>query len=171
MDNIDQVLVKEYSTLKLIKNNGEYQIIDNINKEHIPFKIIDIRDGIVLLSVGEGEKCRYGYCSETGKWIMTPRYIDARPFSEGRAAVYIGYGRKPLWGYIDENGDPVIGAIFTNASDFVGGYAHVTINGIDTSIDKFGTYDDPFLNLLESAKNRNFLYHPTPRKLSDECEM
>ena len=67
----------------------------------------------------------YGYQTVTGKMIITPRFYDAKAFSEGLGAVYDGN----RWGYINEWGEYEIKPIF-------GGYAgddevivHPFVNG------------------------------------------
>jgi len=64
-----------------------------------------------------------GYIDIHGDWVIEPKYRQARPFSEGFAAV-----RDPVegkWGYIDTNGEYVISPRFYAAEDFYEGTAVV----------------------------------------------
>lgn len=47
----------------------------------------------------------YGFADQTGREVIPPKFLDARPFSEGRAAVKL-FGDK--WGYIDNKGEIAI---------------------------------------------------------------
>jgi len=51
---------------------------------------------------------KWGYVTRDGEWAIEPRWIQAEPFSEGRAAVDGGMERGGLWGIIDRNGDYVL---------------------------------------------------------------
>lgn len=167
MNQLDYILEKEYSTLKLTKEGEKYQVIDGKTNNPVPFKILDKTEDVVLICVGEGESCRYGFCNEQGGWLITPRYNEAKHFSEGLAAVSMGYGRTPKWGYIDKKGELVISAKLQYAGDFRGGKAQVMMLDEMTKIDKQGIFDDYLLNLLESD---NYSHCPTPRMLSDEYD-
>ena len=52
--------------------------------------------------------------SYTGRWISTPDYKFARPFSEGLAVVCDNDGN---FGMIDLNGDTVVPCVFTNLTN------------------------------------------------------
>jgi hypothetical protein len=51
---------------------------------------------------------RWGYVNLDGEWAIEPRWIQAQPFSEGRAAVDGGAERGGLWGIIDRQGNYVL---------------------------------------------------------------
>ena len=51
---------------------------------------------------------RWGYVTRDGEWAIEPRWIQAEPFSEGRAAVDGGVEHGGLWGVIDRDGNYVL---------------------------------------------------------------
>jgi hypothetical protein len=50
--------------------------------------------------VGDFPTGRWGYIDPKGRYVIAPQYRDARPFSEGMAAVRIGDEKTAQWGYI-----------------------------------------------------------------------
>lgn len=86
----------------------------------------------------------YGYVDNTGRNVIQPRFIAARGFSDGLAAVMEG----EKWGYIDRSGSFVIPPQYVKVGDFVDGVAPVMIGGKWGYIDKTGsvciaaTFDD-----------------------------
>jgi hypothetical protein len=69
-----------------------------------------------LIPYRKGDK--WGYANPDGEIIITPKYADARWFSEEMAAVKIG----SKWGYINKVGKLVIPARFTVAKSFRKGF-------------------------------------------------
>lgn len=67
---------------------------------------------------------KFGFKDETGKTIISPKYVSAETFSEGLAAVSTG---NENYGYIDLNGTEVIPLIYHNSQDFKNGFALVTM--------------------------------------------
>lgn len=61
---------------------------------------------------------KWGYANPNGEIIITPKYADARWFSEELAAVKVG----AKWGYINKVGQLVIPAKFTIAKSFRKGF-------------------------------------------------
>lgn len=53
---------------------------------------------------------KWGYIDKTGKWIIKPRFEEAKPFKDGLALV--NYGDKSGWGFINEKGESVINFSF-----------------------------------------------------------
>lgn len=51
---------------------------------------------------------RWGYVTRDGEWAIEPRWVQAEPFSEGRAAVDGGAEHGGLWGVIDRDGNYVL---------------------------------------------------------------
>jgi hypothetical protein len=67
----------------------------------------------------------YGYVDQGGNLVIPLRYLDARPFQEGLAAVRTAEG----WGFIDRNGEWIIPPRFGDAGSFAGGRAAVQEQG------------------------------------------
>lgn len=89
---------------------------------------------------------RYGYADVLGNRIA-PKYVDAREFSEGLAAVAVdtytggGNGKQRYnrqWGFIDSIGLYVVKPQYSSADSFKDGKAKVTRNGRQFYIDKTG---------------------------------
>jgi WG containing repeat len=85
---------------------------------------------------------KYGYLDTTGKFQIPPQFTNARPFSEGLAAVKVGDGTEGLWGYIDRTGKFAIRPQFTDslsgAGEFHEGLAPVSIRDPSTPPDSIG---------------------------------
>ena len=76
-----------------------------------------------VAAVQEGTSGKYGFIDSSGKYVIQPLFEDARPFSEGLAAVRL----NKRWGYIDKSGEMKIPNTFpVFADDFVGGLAAVS---------------------------------------------
>lgn len=75
------------------------------------------QEGFALVRQNKDQS--FYFLDKTGKRLTTPAIEDARPFSEGLAAVRIG-GK---WGYIDKAGKVVIEPQFIEAGDFREGLA------------------------------------------------
>lgn len=74
---------------------------------------------------------RWGLQDKDGKVILPATYDDARPFSEGLAAVNRGAAISGVpsggeWGYVDETGELVIPVTYKEAGSFSEGVAHVS---------------------------------------------
>lgn len=78
-------------------------------------------EGLALLKA-EDYATKYGYCDIAGNTIIKPKFLKARLFHEGLAAVSNG----SRWGYIDKNGKLVIPYRFFLARDFHEGVAAVS---------------------------------------------
>ncbi|HEX8845611.1 MAG TPA: WG repeat-containing protein [Pyrinomonadaceae bacterium] len=74
----------------------------------------DFSEGLVPIAkrrFGFGWWLKYGFMDRTGKFVIKPRFDDARPFKNGVASVAKGCGPRQLneasackWFYIDRNG-------------------------------------------------------------------
>ncbi len=71
-----------------------------------------------LLVIQQNDK--FGYADATGKIVIKPQYLYARPFHDGVAAVK---GTQGKFGYIDKTGRPVIPFRLYGATDFHNGVA------------------------------------------------
>ncbi len=108
-------------------------------------------DGMARTAVTTSERpgflcCKYGYINAEGRVVVEPRYLEARDFSEGLAAVAAG----DRWGYIDKEGRVVLGPKWIAAQSFSEGLAAVNEDGVGWGyIDKAGAtvlkvpYDAP----------------------------
>lgn len=70
--------------------------------------------------IAHGEEV-WGYIDTLGQWIITPRFDEAKDFSEGLAGVNIG----GLWGYIDHSGYIAIQPQYSDIYEFSEGLAGV----------------------------------------------
>ena len=70
---------------------------------------------------------KWGYLNEKGLVIIPFEYDDAKPFSDGLAAVK----KDKLWGYIDYNNKVVIDFQFVEAGPFIEGLAKYNNNPFD----------------------------------------
>lgn len=66
---------------------------------------------------------KYGYAKVDGSWLAKPKWHEARPFSENRAAVRKG----DYWGFLDEKGKVLVRPRFSQVRDFHSGWA--VVNG------------------------------------------
>lgn len=74
-----------------------------------------------------------GYIDQKGKFIIKPRFLDARNFNEGLAAVKVQTETGERFGYIDSSGTLVIPATFEASDDFSNGLAW-----FGTEVSKYG---------------------------------
>jgi hypothetical protein len=86
-----------------------------------------------LAAVVLQDSSQYGYIDQSGQLVIPPRFLDARPFSEGLAAVET---RSRIinnqvvdiaWGFIDKKGRLRIPDKFEFAGNFSEGLARVAI--------------------------------------------
>ncbi|MGJ5819543.1 WG repeat-containing protein [Paludibaculum fermentans] len=157
-----------------------YRIVDGARKEGfvdlrgqpvIPEQfdhVEDFSDGLAAVRVGK----LWGYIDKTGAFAVTPQFLDAKPFSEGRARV-IGEGpcsRLAVGGclvsveklgvpaeagqppaklpgcrftFVDKQGSPLWAMSYGAAGDFSEGLAEVSEGGKSGFIDKSGALRIP----------------------------
>jgi hypothetical protein len=133
---------------------GKYGFVDDDGIHRIPAqfdKALDFTENMapaarvagtkVYKRGSAGPNCRiqalrWGYINPQGKVVIPFGYDDARPFSEGRAAVLSG----SKWGFIDTNGRWVASPQFESVNDFHDGMARVQMvnKGLYGYIDKAG---------------------------------
>jgi len=104
----------------------------------------DFSEGLAVVHF-YAETIRFGYIDEEGTVVIgSPaqvHYIDARPFSEGLAAVKVRSDSEAGWGYIDKAGRMVIRPQFEDAGPFSEGLARVVIDssaGLVGFVDRLG---------------------------------
>lgn len=91
---------------------------------------------VVLLSLNAAAfgEVKWGFIDTGGRMVIAPQFENARPFSEGRAAVQIdGY-----WNYIDRIGKRVTPAAYPKVGDFSCGRAWVKSGPTMRCIDSAG---------------------------------
>jgi hypothetical protein len=81
-----------------------------------------------------GQWSRWGYIDQTGKYLIKPRFSQAKRFSEGLAGVQL----DQKWGYIDATGKMVIEPAFDYVSKFSEEIAAVCLEGKWGYINKKG---------------------------------
>lgn len=84
--------------------------------------VSDFSEGFAVAFINK----RAGFIDIKGDWLVGNVFIDAKPFSEGLAAVE-GFNAKGErgWGFINKNTDVVIGPQYSNVSSFSDGLAAV----------------------------------------------
>ncbi len=82
---------------------------------------------------------KYGFIDKTGKIVIEPQFEEAKPFSEGLAAVKVRGSQYSQWGYIDKTGKLVIEPKFFNVQRFSEGLAGVLLDNQWGFIDKTGS--------------------------------
>jgi hypothetical protein len=80
------------------------------------------------------QKGLVGFVDCNGKWVISPKFENARDFSEGLAGAETENG----WGFIDKTGALVIKDKFDNVTDFSNGMAGVLVKGKWGFVDKEG---------------------------------
>lgn len=123
-----------FEGLAFVVSEGGYPVcIDKSGKTMFELKQAEIvfafSDGLALFC---NENLDCGFVDKSGKVVVNPQFDDARPFSEGLAAVE----RDGKWGFIDKTGKIVINPQFEKVGDFVKGKAIFA-----TDDDKFGYID------------------------------
>lgn len=93
------------ATQQPVQQNSYYvpQYTNNISTENETANT-DAEKEKVLIPIYNNESGLYGYQTIQGKMVISPQFEDAKPFSEGLAAVYNGQ----RWGYINTKGEYVI---------------------------------------------------------------
>ena len=101
----------------------------------------EFHEGLAVLRVGKrpgqpdsSDPYRYGYINRTGQIAITPKFTEAREFSQGLAAVHTDNtpsvrGMGGTWGYIQKTGDYAIQPQFNEAHSFRGNVGRVHVGG------------------------------------------
>ena len=151
---VTALLLSQPIPLHVFAKGGKYGFVDNEGGLRIPAqfdKALDFAENMAPAARVEGTKVygrgeagpdcriqalRWGYIDPKGEEVIPFRYDEARPFSEGRAAVLSG-GK---WGFIDTKGGWIASSQFEWAGDFHDGMARVQMasNGPYGYIDKEG---------------------------------
>ncbi|PTL37802.1 WG repeat-containing protein [Alkalicoccus saliphilus] len=110
--NGDETPLESASTI----NNEVDSVEDSVPEEPL---YVDDQDYDYMYLIEEEDL--YGFVSENGRVQVTPEFEEAKPFTEGLAAVSNGES----WGYIDSRGAWVIEPNFDSAYSFSEGLAKV----------------------------------------------
>jgi hypothetical protein len=107
--------------------SGGHLLIDETGEivfrfHHQPMSAV--RDGMIVVVDSAG---LYGYVDASGRVVVSPRFIDAEPFSEGLAAVLLGGGMgSGKWGFVNKKGEVAISPRFYDVRAFHQGLAGAT---------------------------------------------
>lgn len=108
----------------------------------------------------------WGYINKDGEMVIEPRFHDAWPFHEDRAAVKVDWAR----GYIDRTGAWIVEPKYQYAGPFRDGKARVMLDDVWEFIDRDGNKvgdadlvrsepdDIDFGNLIPTAKGKKYGY-------------
>ena len=105
------------------KFDSEFATVSNFNED--------------LAAVQEDANGKYGFIDSSGNYVIQPIFEDARPFSEGLAAVRL----NKRWGYVDTSGEMRIPNSYPFfADEFAGGLASVStpVDGSEVYINSDG---------------------------------
>jgi hypothetical protein len=110
--------------LAAVRVGNKWRFITHEGKKNFDLefaKVSDFNEG--LAAVQEEENGKFGFIDSFGNYAIRPVFDDARPFSEGLAAVRVN-GR---WGYVDKKGELRIPNNYPFLADeFSGGLAAVS---------------------------------------------
>jgi len=120
--------------LALVHSDGRQFYLDKDGK--VAFKLPDGAKSTLEISEGfiwfESQDKKWGFCDTHGNIILEPKYDEAKPFSDGMAAVNRGAkwqfpGRLMggEWGYVSTTGELVVPIQYQFAFDFSEGFAQV----------------------------------------------
>lgn len=131
----------------LVRNRDfkkEDMVIDRSGKTIFTtsYSIFAFSEGLAMV----WNKDRYGFVDMSGKLVIPMEYCEAKPFSEGLAAISLedsqvylhGQYNREKWGYIDKTGKLVIDAKYQTAEPFSEGLAMVRTEDGVGYIDKTG---------------------------------
>ncbi len=106
------------SGLARVEYEGRWLYV-RMNGEVIDFGISEITDDFHN-GLARGRKDElYGFYNNKGEWAILPRFVSARDFKNGYAAVSLNVGDKEIWGFIDTSGKYIIEPKFRSAKDAV----------------------------------------------------
>lgn len=138
-----------------VSTGGRYGFIDHTGKTVIPARfhhVTPFSEGLAVV-IEKGScvwrgygpcdgwakpmpTCKYSVIDKTGNIVWRSGYVDAKPYSQGLAAV--GNGTK--WGFVDKTGAVRIPLQFDDAGSFSEGLASVRIGDNQGFIDLSGKF-------------------------------
>jgi hypothetical protein len=131
------LVVAQTASEEWVVLNEQGMIVLSLNVSNITPDIGGFSEGLMVVT--QNRKC--GYIDKAGNMIIPPRYIVAKPFSEGLAEVKMPPatpGMNGKWGYINKNGDFVIAPVYDNVMPFREGRAFVYRESAWLLVDKTG---------------------------------
>lgn len=115
--------------------DGQAVVLDkkgNINPQKIkvPAGVAEsgFHDGLALFSAADPTLAYDdgGFLNKNMAYVVKPRYVEARPFAEGMAAVY---RQEENWGFVNKQGKLVTELKYCEVWDFSSGLAKVEVEG------------------------------------------
>ncbi len=82
----------------------------------------------------DSRKGLWGFVDRDGNAVIPHVFLEARPFSEGLAAVR----KETGWGFVDPEGEMIVPCAYDEVGDFKGGLASVTTGGFVGFVDTNG---------------------------------
>lgn len=73
----------------------------------------------------DASRAPWGYIDVRGKSVIEPRFVHARAFHDGRAAVARATKKGPKWGYIDAAGTAILPMKYDGVTDYADGLASI----------------------------------------------
>jgi tetratricopeptide (TPR) repeat protein len=109
-----------------VAKGNTWGLIDKTGKEVVPCQyksISEFSEGhAVVCTLGtRAREPEFGFVDTHGKWLVEPKYANARNFKNGFAAVEKG----AAWGFIDKEGVLCVPAEYADVKDFSDGLAAV----------------------------------------------
>ena len=147
------------------KDEGKWGIIDTtgrfvpVSSNIVPERYFNNGLNMILDTTstnGDLSKSKWGYMNTKGNIVIRPKFIRAKEFSEGLAAVETEKG----WGYIDTMGEFVLEPIYNDADCFSEGLAAVFL-GNDVH---FVQSKNAFINRRGEVIIRGDFWYPIPFK-------
>ena len=89
------------------------------NTETLKMSCEGLHEGLVIMT--DIKTSKLGYADRTGKIVIPCMFDEARPFSEGLAAVSV----NKKFGFVDKTGKIVIAPVYASVGDFSEGLAYV----------------------------------------------
>ncbi|MEG1574703.1 MAG: WG repeat-containing protein [Bacteroidales bacterium] len=122
--------------LAVVRTGDRYGVIDKKGQYKVkPVYENLVPDGEIYMA---SEKGVWGWCDNSGKWIIKPEYKSIYPFYVSELAPVMIDGR---WGYVNRAGKVQIKRQFDEAYPFVGELALVKIGVYYGFINKEGRYE------------------------------
>lgn len=154
----------DMSTIWVYVNTEGKEVFPQLNSStHSTF--ITEKNPIAPLSEGlrahyDNKLKKWGYIDEKGNIVIQPQFEQARPFSEGMAAV-ANEKFNPTWGFVNTKGNMVLKPAYQGRiSDFNSGYCcwRDEANGVDRFIDKTGNAVKSYPSATPFESGYAFIY-------------